>query len=164
MVGERVLLKVSPMKGMMRFGRKGKLALRFIGQFGIIRFIGELAYEWALPPGLLGIHPVFHISMLKKYHSDGSYVIRWDSVILDQLYGLDTSILLVIQDLINGRVKEIGKLQDGLYYFLQYVKTQFSKTVKTVRSNNGTEFVNEFCSKLFLYLGIVHQISCAYTP
>ena len=43
-----------------------------------------MAYELALPPGLSGVHPAFHVSMLKRYHYDGNYIIRWDSVILDE--------------------------------------------------------------------------------
>ena len=46
--------------------------------------MGEVAYELALPPGLSGVHPVFHVSMLKRYHGDGNYIIRWDSVLLDE--------------------------------------------------------------------------------
>ena len=42
-----------------------------------------MAYELALPPGLSGVHPVFHVSMLKRYHGDGNYIIRCDSVLLD---------------------------------------------------------------------------------
>ena len=61
MVGERVLLKVSPMKGVMRFGKKGKLSPRYIGPFEIVERIGEVAYQLALPPGLSGVRPVFHI-------------------------------------------------------------------------------------------------------
>ena len=68
MVGERVLLKVSPMKGVMRFGKKGKLSPRYIGPFEVVERIGEVAYQLALPPGLSSVHQVFHISMLKKYH------------------------------------------------------------------------------------------------
>ncbi|XP_060183020.1 uncharacterized protein LOC132612972 [Lycium barbarum] len=83
-VGERVLLKVSPIKGVMRFGKKGKLSPRFISPFEIVQRIGEVAYELALPLGLSGVHLVFYILMLKKYHSNGSYVIRRDSMLLDQ--------------------------------------------------------------------------------
>ena len=46
--------------------------------------MGEVAYELALPPGLSGVHPVFHVSMLKRYHGDGNYIIRWDSVLHDE--------------------------------------------------------------------------------
>ena len=67
-VGERVLLNVSPMKGVMRFGKKGKLSPRYIGPFEIVERIGEVAYQLALPPSLSGVYPIFHILMLKKYH------------------------------------------------------------------------------------------------
>ncbi|XP_069151862.1 uncharacterized protein [Solanum lycopersicum] len=86
MVGERVLLKDSSMKGVMRFGKKGKLSPRYIGPFEIVERIGEVAYQLALPPGLSGVHPVFHISMLKKYHQGGDHVIQWDSVQIRKLW------------------------------------------------------------------------------
>ena len=84
MEGEQVLLKVSPMKGVMRFGKRGKLSTRYIGPFEVPKRVGEVAYELALPPGLSGVHPVFHVFMLKRYHGDGNYIIRWDSVLLDE--------------------------------------------------------------------------------
>ncbi|XP_060180794.1 uncharacterized protein LOC132610494 [Lycium barbarum] len=84
MGGERVLLKVLPMMGVIKFWKKGKLSSRYIGLFEIVQPIGEVAYELALPPGLSGAHLVFHISMLNKYHLDGSHMIQWDSVLLDQ--------------------------------------------------------------------------------
>ncbi|XP_069154563.1 uncharacterized protein [Solanum lycopersicum] len=58
MVVERVLLKVSPMKGVMRFGKKGKLSPRYIGPFEIVERNGEVAYQLALPPGSSGVHPI----------------------------------------------------------------------------------------------------------
>ena len=70
MEGEQVLLKVSPMKGVMRFGKRGKLSPRYIGPFEVLKRVGEVAYELALPPGQSGVHPVFHVSMLKRYHGD----------------------------------------------------------------------------------------------
>ncbi|KAL8104388.1 hypothetical protein AgCh_028553 [Apium graveolens] len=79
-VGDSVLLKVSPWKGVMRFGRKGKLSLRFIGSFQILRRIGLLAYELALPPNLQQVHNVFHVSMLRTYHADARYVIEYEQV------------------------------------------------------------------------------------
>ena len=84
MEGEQVLLKVSPMKGVMRFSKRGKLSPRYIGPFEVLKQVGEVAYELSLPPGLSGVHPVFHVSILKRYHGDGNYIIRWDSVLLDE--------------------------------------------------------------------------------
>ncbi|XP_070025281.1 uncharacterized protein [Nicotiana sylvestris] len=84
MVGEWVLLWVSPMKGVMRFEKRVKLIPRFIGLFKVLWRIGEVAYELALPPSLVGVHPVFHVSMLWKYHGDPSYVLDSSSVQLDK--------------------------------------------------------------------------------
>ncbi|GJS83070.1 hypothetical protein Tco_0749611 [Tanacetum coccineum] len=65
-VGENVLLKVSPWKGVMRFGKKGKLALRYVGPFEILERIGPVAYQLRLPEELIGVHDTFHVSNLKK--------------------------------------------------------------------------------------------------
>ncbi|KAL0440434.1 UNVERIFIED_CONTAM: hypothetical protein Slati_2526400 [Sesamum latifolium] len=74
-VGDKVFLKVSPWKGILRFGRQGKLS-RDIGPYEIIERIGPLAYRLALPMELSQIHDVFHVSMLRRYRSDPSHVIR----------------------------------------------------------------------------------------
>ncbi|GKB75990.1 putative reverse transcriptase domain-containing protein [Tanacetum coccineum] len=65
-VGEYVLLKVSPWKGVVRFRKKGKLAPRFIGPFEITKRIGPVAYRLRLPEELNGVHDTFHVSNLKK--------------------------------------------------------------------------------------------------
>ena len=75
-----MFLKVSPIKGMMRFGKKEKLALRYIGPFEILERIGMVAYLLALPPDMSQVHPVFHVSMLRKYISDPSHVLQPQSV------------------------------------------------------------------------------------
>ena len=69
-------LKVSPWKGILRFGKKGKLSPRYIGPYEIIERIGTLAYRLDLPPELSRIHNVFHICMLRKYMPHHSHVIR----------------------------------------------------------------------------------------
>ena len=78
--GDLVLLKVSPWKGVLRFGKKGKLSPRFIGPFEILKRVGKVAYELALPPNLQHIHNVFHVSMLRRYHSDISHIIEYETV------------------------------------------------------------------------------------
>ncbi|XP_073152499.1 uncharacterized protein [Henckelia pumila] len=79
-VGDHVFLKVSPWKGIIRFGKKGKLSPRYIGPFEILEKVGARAYQVALPPNLEGVHNVFHISMLRKYVANPSHVIRHEPV------------------------------------------------------------------------------------
>ena len=75
-VGDHVFLRVSPWKGVTRFGKRGKLNPRFIGPFEILDRIGTVAYRLALPPSMSRIHNVFHISMLRKYVKDPNHVIE----------------------------------------------------------------------------------------
>ncbi|XP_069145980.1 uncharacterized protein [Solanum lycopersicum] len=70
-------------QGVMRFGRRGKLSPRYIGPFEILRTVGEVAYELALPPAFSSIHPVFHVSMLRRYIPDESHVLQYDAIKLD---------------------------------------------------------------------------------
>ena len=79
-VGDAVFLKVAPLKGVMRFGKKGKLSPRYVGPFEIIERIGKVAYKLALSPELSSVHNVFHVSMLKKYVSDPSHVLTQDAI------------------------------------------------------------------------------------
>ncbi|KAF3643286.1 hypothetical protein FXO38_20699 [Capsicum annuum] len=65
-IGNWVFLKVSPMKGVMRFGKRGKLSPRYVGPYQILKKIGKVAYELELPASLGSVHPVFYVSMLKK--------------------------------------------------------------------------------------------------
>jgi hypothetical protein len=65
-VGDHVYLRVSPMKGVKRFGVKGKLAPRYIGPFPILEKCGIVAYKLNLPPFLAGVHDIFHMLELKK--------------------------------------------------------------------------------------------------
>ena len=82
--GDHVFLKISPRRGLMRFGKSGKLSPRFIGPFEIIERIGEVAYRLALPSQLSGVHDVFHVSMLRKYEPDPSHVLDWTDLEVDE--------------------------------------------------------------------------------
>ncbi|WMV55119.1 hypothetical protein MTR67_048504 [Solanum verrucosum] len=71
-VHDWVYLKISPMKGVMRFGKKGKLSPRFVDPYEILRRASKVAYELDLPNELALVHPVFHVSMLNKCIRDPS--------------------------------------------------------------------------------------------
>nr|GEU94754.1 putative reverse transcriptase domain-containing protein [Tanacetum cinerariifolium] len=79
-VGDRVMLKVSPWKGVIRFGKRGKFCPRYIGPFKILSKIGPVAYKLDLPQELHGIHNTFHVSNLMKCLADEELVIPLDEV------------------------------------------------------------------------------------
>ena len=74
-VGDKVFLKVSPWKNILRFGRKGTLSPRFIGPYEILETVGPVMYRLALPLELAKLHDVFHVSMLRRYRSDTSHIL-----------------------------------------------------------------------------------------
>ncbi|XP_009627165.1 uncharacterized protein [Nicotiana tomentosiformis] len=73
--GDQVFLKVLPMKGVMRFGKKGKISPRFIGPYRILKRIGEVAYKLELPALMTLVHPIFHVSMLRGYVPDPAHIV-----------------------------------------------------------------------------------------
>ena len=74
-VGDHVFLKVMPKRGVVSFGKRGKLSPRFIGPFEILERIGIVEYRLALPPSMSDVHEVFHVSMLQKYTPDPTHVV-----------------------------------------------------------------------------------------
>ncbi|GJV82492.1 hypothetical protein Tco_1522390 [Tanacetum coccineum] len=82
-VGDKVMLKVSSWKGVIRFGKRGKLNLRYIGPFKILAKVGTLDYRLELPEQLSGIHSTFHVSNLKKCFVDEPLAIPLDEIPID---------------------------------------------------------------------------------
>ena len=65
-----------------------------------------------MPPGLSGVHPVFHVSMLKRYHGDGNYIIRWDSVLLDENLSYEEEPVVILdRDIHKLRSREIASIK-----------------------------------------------------
>ncbi|XP_070057135.1 uncharacterized protein [Nicotiana tomentosiformis] len=112
MEGEKILLKVLPMKGVMKFGKKGKLSPRFIDPFEILERVGEVAYRLALPPSLVGVHPVFYVFMLRKYHEDKSYVLDLNMVQLDKdLTNEEESVAILDRQVRKLRLKDVSSVE-----------------------------------------------------
>jgi ribosomal protein L21E len=83
-VGDEVLLRVSPSKGVVRFNIKGKLSPRYIGPFKIVARVGKLAYRLELPESMKGVHNVFYISMLRKYFRDPERQMTLEPIMIEQ--------------------------------------------------------------------------------
>jgi len=77
-VGDLVYLKVSPMKGVVRFGKTGKLSPRFVGPFEVKEVVGPVVYKVELPSALSGIHNVFHVSTLRKHVHDLLHIVDFE--------------------------------------------------------------------------------------
>nr|GFC42726.1 putative reverse transcriptase domain-containing protein [Tanacetum cinerariifolium] len=102
-VGDRVMLKVSPWKGVIRIGKRGKLSPRYIGPFKILSRIGPVAYKLDLPRELYGIHNTFHVSNLKKCLADEELVIPLKEVkIEDKLHFIEETV-----EIMDRKVKQL---------------------------------------------------------
>nr|GFB54014.1 putative reverse transcriptase domain-containing protein [Tanacetum cinerariifolium] len=81
--GDKVMLKVSPWKGVVRFGKRGKLNPRYVGPFKVLERIGDVAYKIDLPEELSRVHNTFHVSDLKKCHADEPLAVPLDGLHFD---------------------------------------------------------------------------------
>ncbi|GJV21609.1 reverse transcriptase domain-containing protein [Tanacetum coccineum] len=103
-VGDQVLLKVSPWKGVVGFGKKGKLAPRYVGPFEILERIGLIAYRLRLPKELSSVHDTFHVSNLKKCLADANLHVPLDKIKVDKT-------LRFVEEPVEIMEREIKKLK-----------------------------------------------------
>ncbi|GKB16252.1 hypothetical protein Tco_0850175 [Tanacetum coccineum] len=103
-VGDRVLLKVSPWKGVVHFGKKGKLALRYVGPFKILERIALIAYRLRLLEELSSVHDTFHVSNLKKCLADANLHVPIDEIKVDKT-------LCFVEEPVEIMDREIKKLK-----------------------------------------------------
>ncbi|XP_070026311.1 uncharacterized protein [Nicotiana sylvestris] len=111
MVGDKVILKASPMKGVMRFGKKGKHSPRFIGPYEIIEKKENVAYELALPVELSSVHPVIHVSMIRKYIHE-SHIIATDTIkIKERLTYEEVPVEILARQVRKLRTKDLASVK-----------------------------------------------------
>nr|GEV48843.1 putative reverse transcriptase domain-containing protein [Tanacetum cinerariifolium] len=103
-VGDRVMLKVSAWKGVVRFGKQGKLNPRYIGPFKVLTKVGTVAYRLKLPEQLSRVHNTFHVSNLKKCLSDEPLAISLDEVHIDDK-------LRFVEELVEVMDREVKRLK-----------------------------------------------------
>ncbi|XP_070022204.1 uncharacterized protein [Nicotiana sylvestris] len=100
------------MKGFMRFGKKGKLSPRYVGPYKIIRRIGRVAYELDLPSELEAVHPVFHVSLLRKCIGDPSRIMPIDDInVAEDLSYAKVPVAILDLRVRNLRTKEVASVK-----------------------------------------------------
>jgi hypothetical protein len=109
------------MRGVMRFGKKGKLSPRFVGPFKITQKVGRLAYRIASPPDLVGTHDIFHMSMLSKYITNPDVIVEYEPLKIQE--GLTY---------VEEPVKIVDKKE-------QVLRTKTIPIVKVLWHNHGVE-------------------------
>nr|GFA15566.1 putative reverse transcriptase domain-containing protein [Tanacetum cinerariifolium] len=104
-VGDNVMLKVSPWKGVVRFGKREKLNLRYVGPFNVLERVGDVAYKLDLPKELSMVHNTFHVSNLKKCHADEPLAVPLDGLhVDDKLYFVEEPV-----EIIDHEVKRLKR-------------------------------------------------------
>ncbi|KAJ9552775.1 hypothetical protein OSB04_016820 [Centaurea solstitialis] len=204
-VGDKVLLQVSPWKGLIRFEKKGKLSPRSVGPFKVMERIGPVAYRLDLPLELSSIHDTFHVSNLKKCLSKETVVLPLEEIQIDEqlraseepieildreIKQLRRSRILIVKVRWNSRhgpeftwereafMKSNGVLQytwvfflrsksdapEEIILFVRKMERLNNLTVRSIRSDHGTEFKNSTLETFFDQKSISQNFSSVRTP
>nr|GFC73171.1 putative reverse transcriptase domain-containing protein [Tanacetum cinerariifolium] len=106
-VGDKVMLKVSPWKGVVRFGKRGKLNPRYVGPFKVLERIGDVAYKLDLPEELSRVHTTFQVSNIKKCHADEPLAVPLDGLHFDdKLHFVEKPV-----EIVDREVKQLKQSQ-----------------------------------------------------
>ncbi|GKE45205.1 hypothetical protein Tco_1472489, partial [Tanacetum coccineum] len=114
-VRDKVMLKVSPWKGVIRFGKRGKLNPRYIGPFRILAKVGTVAYRLELPEQLSRVHSTFHVSNLKMCLSNETQVILLDEIQIDDK-------LHFIEEPVEIMDREVKRLKQNRFVKIKALK------------------------------------------
>nr|GEU43288.1 retrotransposon protein, putative, Ty3-gypsy subclass [Tanacetum cinerariifolium] len=115
-VGDKVLLKVSPWKGVVRFDKRGKLSPRYVGPFEVVKRVGLVAYRLRLPQELVGIHDMFHVSNMKKCLADINLHVPLGEIKINDK-------LLFVEEPIEFMDRKVKKLKRSWIPIVKFVGT-----------------------------------------
>ncbi|KAI3670567.1 hypothetical protein L1987_87905 [Smallanthus sonchifolius] len=139
-VGDRVMLKVSPWKGIIRFRKRGKLSPRFVGPFRIMARVGEVAYRLDLPDELSGIHPTFRVSHLRKCLADESAHVPLADIEVDNSLNYIEEPVAIL-DKKEKRLRNKGFAKKQIVRTYQVRMEQVLRTYQ-VRRKRGTAYLS----------------------
>ncbi|WMV19458.1 hypothetical protein MTR67_012843 [Solanum verrucosum] len=116
-----VPLSIISDRGVMRFGKKGKLSPRYVGPYKILKRVGKVAYELELPTELVAVYPIFYISLLKKCVGDPTYIVPLESVVVkDSLTYEDVPVEILDHQVRRLRNEEVASVK--VLWRSQYVE------------------------------------------
>nr|GEX24522.1 putative reverse transcriptase domain-containing protein [Tanacetum cinerariifolium] len=141
-VGDRVMLKVSPWKRVIRFGKRGNLNPRYIGPFKILAKVGTVAYQLELPEKLNRVHNTFPVSNLKKCLSNETQVISLDEIhIDDKLYFIEEPV-----EIIDREIKRLKKIHISMVKVVR-TRDEVPNSPGNLRtsSRRNTAFICKIC-------------------
>ncbi|XP_075473943.1 uncharacterized protein LOC142505001 [Primulina tabacum] len=141
-VGEKAYVKVSPMRGVVRFNKAGKLNPRYVGPFEILERVGTLACRLALPPSMSRIHNVFHVSQLRRYIPDPSHVLEVEPLVIEGNLGEELKYEEVPIRIVDTKEQVLRRR------IIPYVKVQWSNHTE----REATWEVEEKMRKEYPYL------------
>ncbi|GJZ51780.1 hypothetical protein Tco_0606295 [Tanacetum coccineum] len=125
-VGDKVMLKVSPWKGVVRFGKRGKLNLRYVGPFKVLEKVRKVAYRLELPQELSRVHHTFHVSNLKKCYADEPLLMSLEGIHVDDK-------LQFVEEPVEIMEREIKRLKQSRIPLIK-VRWNSKRGVRVVRA------------------------------
>ncbi|GJY15967.1 putative reverse transcriptase domain-containing protein, partial [Tanacetum coccineum] len=133
-VGDRVMLKVSPWKGVVRFGKRGKLNPRYVGPFKVLEKVGAVAYKLKLPQELSRVHNMFHVSNLKKCYADEPLAIPLDGLhIYDKLHFVEELV-----EIMDREVKRLRQSRVPIFKETDIQEKELKSRKQTIQTNPTT--------------------------
>jgi len=149
-VGDHVFLRVTPFTGVGRALKSKKLTSKFIGPYQILRKIGLVAYEIALPPPLANIHNIFHVSQLRKYVSDPSHILESDSIQVKENLSFEVKPIRILDSQVKqfrGRSIPMMKV-----LWISYLETPLGKLKKRYEHHTLISFLVSSFSRTKIFV------------